>query len=81
MVTIQLPLDPETSAQLAFLAELWEQRKVEIALDLLKDSVSQKFKEHYDRKGRSLLSVNVEVKDSGGNVVSAGSFSWYIQKI
>ena len=40
-----------------------------------------KFKEHYDRKGRSLLSVNVEVKDSGGNVVSAGSFSWYIQKI
>jgi acyl-coenzyme A thioesterase PaaI-like protein len=39
-----------------------------------------KFKEHYDRKGRSLLSVNVEVKDTAGNVVSAASFSWYIQK-
>ena len=39
-----------------------------------------KFKEHYDRKGRSLLSVSVEVKDTGGNVVSAGRFRWYMQK-
>ena len=50
MVTIQLPLDPETSARLAFLAELWEQRKVEVALTLLRDSVSQKFNEHYNKK-------------------------------
>jgi len=40
-----------------------------------------KFREHYDRKGRSLISVDVEVKDAEGIVVSAGSFVWYIQKI
>ncbi len=50
MVTIQLPLDSETSAQLAFLAELQEQRKVEVALDLLKDSVARKFNEHYNKR-------------------------------
>jgi len=53
MVTIQLLLDPETSARLAFLAEMWEQRKVEVALDLLKDSVSRKFNEHCNKKATS----------------------------
>lgn len=40
-----------------------------------------KFREHYNRKGRALLSVNVEVKDTGGNVTSTGHFSWYVQKL
>lgn len=40
-----------------------------------------KFREQYDRKGRGLISVHVEVKDTAGEVVSAGNFSWYIQKI
>ena len=40
-----------------------------------------KFREQYARKGRGLVSVHVDVKDAGGKVVSAGSFSWYIQKI
>ena len=45
------------------------------------DKDIEKFWEQYERKGRGLISVHVEVKDAGGKVVSAGSFSWYIQKI
>ena len=66
MVTIQLPLDPETSAQLAFLAELREQRKVEVALDLLKDSVSQKFNEHYNEMADTKTTLQALLKTPPG---------------
>ena len=62
MVTIQLPLDPETSAQLAFLAELWEQRKVEVALYLLKDSVFQKFNEYYNEKTNTKTTLKMPLQ-------------------
>ncbi len=66
MVTIQLPLDPETSAQLAFLAELREQRKVEVALDLLKDSVSRKFSEHSNKQTNTQTTLQSSLKTSLG---------------
>lgn len=50
------------------------------AYALSTDKDIAKFREQYERKGRGLISVHVEVKDAGGNLVSAGSFSWYIQK-
>ena len=50
MPTIQLVLDRETSARLAFLAELKRKRKVDIAIDLLKGAVFQQYNEMVDTK-------------------------------
>ncbi len=43
MPTIQLVLDRETSARLAFLAEQMGKRKVDVAVDLLKRAVYQQY--------------------------------------
>ncbi len=43
MPTIQLVLDRETSARLAFLAERMGKRKVNVAIDLLKRAVFQQY--------------------------------------
>lgn len=45
MPTIQLILDRETSAKLAFLAERTGRRKVDVAIDLLTKVVSQEYKD------------------------------------
>ncbi len=45
MPTIQLLLDSETSARLAFLAERMGKRKAEVAIDLLKKEVFQQYKD------------------------------------
>lgn len=66
MVTIQLPLDSETSAQLAYLAELWEQRKVEVALYLLKDSVFQKFNEYRSEKTNPQTTLRMPLRTTLG---------------
>lgn len=47
MPTIQLVLDRKTSAILAYLAELWGKRKVDVAVDLLEKAVFQ----HYNGGG------------------------------
>ena len=66
MVTIQLPLDSETSAQLAFLAELQGQRKVDVALYLLKDSVFQKFNEYYNEKTNTTTILKMPLRTTIG---------------
>ena len=43
MPTIQLVLDRETSARLAFLAEWMSKRKVDVAIDLLEQAVFQQY--------------------------------------
>ena len=48
MVTIQLPLDPETSARLAFLAEHRGERKADVAVDLLKKAVYKAFNDLFN---------------------------------
>jgi len=44
------------------------------------DSV-QKFKEQILEKGRASISVNVDVKDEEGTVISTGIFNWLVQRI
>ena len=48
-------------------------------------SVSQQsavaFKQQFVKKGRSSISVEVEVRDSEGTIVLAGTFNWFVQGI
>ncbi len=39
------------------------------------------FTEQLSTKGRALIAVNVEVKDSDGLVTCMGVFNWFVQKI
>jgi acyl-coenzyme A thioesterase PaaI-like protein len=45
-----------------------------------KDDIN-KFKEQMNKKGRSLLTVNVHIKDLDNTLIFAGSFSWFIQSL
>jgi len=40
----------------------------------------EKFRENIIKKGRGIIEVNVELKDSKGNIVIIGEFTWFIQK-
>jgi acyl-coenzyme A thioesterase PaaI-like protein len=40
-----------------------------------------KFKSQLERKNRSSISVDVEVKDKEGTVTCVGTFNWYVQSI
>ena len=40
----------------------------------------EKFRENIIKKGRGVIGVNVELKDSKGNMVIIGEFTWFIQK-
>lgn len=40
-----------------------------------------KFTEQFAHKGRALITVDVDVKDTEGTVTSFGFFRWYIQNI
>lgn len=45
------------------------------------DKAVKKFKEQFDKKGRGLIEVNVDVKDIDGVLTTQASFSWFVQKI
>ena len=38
-----------------------------------------KFKDHFEKKGRASILVNVEIKDQEGVITSVGEFNWFIQ--
>jgi len=40
-----------------------------------------KFNEQFSKKGRALISVNVEIRDIEGSVTSTCNFNWFVQKI
>ena len=40
-----------------------------------------KFKEQFSKKGRSTLSVSVDIKDSEGVLTACSEFIWFVQKI
>ena len=40
-----------------------------------------KFNEQLSKKGRALISVKVEVKDTEGTVTCTGTYNWFVQKI
>jgi acyl-coenzyme A thioesterase PaaI-like protein len=45
------------------------------------DDAVSKFKEQFTRKGRSTISVNVEIKDSEDVVTCVSMFKWFVQSI
>lgn len=45
------------------------------------DDSLTKFKDQFARKGRSSISVSVEVKDHEGVITSVGVFNWFVQSV
>jgi acyl-coenzyme A thioesterase PaaI-like protein len=45
------------------------------------DEAISKFKDQFKKKGRSLISVNVEIKDSKNVVTCVSIFKWFVQSI
>ena len=41
----------------------------------------EKFRMQFERKGRGLLQVNVEVKDVNGVLTCQGVFTWFVQSL
>jgi acyl-coenzyme A thioesterase PaaI-like protein len=41
----------------------------------------EKFQKQFDKKGRSVVPVTVDIKDSDGVVVCSGKFGWFVQTL
>ena len=52
-----------------------------VAFASCSDENIAKFKEQFAKKGRSTLSVSVDVKDSEGVLTASSEFTWFVQKI
>ena len=45
------------------------------------DEAISRFREQFEKKGRSSISVNVELRDAEGVVTCTGVFNWFVQRI
>lgn len=45
-----------------------------------KEKALARFNQQFEKKGRALITIDVEVKDVDGVVTSKGNFVWYVQK-
>lgn len=54
-------------------------RKI-IASATISDEEMEKFNSRFERKGRSTITIDVEIKDIENTLISTASFLWYIQK-
>jgi len=45
------------------------------------DVVKEKFISLFERKGRGVISVNVELRDENGTITMLGEFTWFTQRI
>jgi acyl-coenzyme A thioesterase PaaI-like protein len=52
-----------------------------VAYPSVSAEVLSKFDEQISKKGRALISVDVQVKDVEGQVTCTGTFKWFVQKI
>ena len=52
-----------------------------VAFASCSDEYIAKFTEQFAKKGRSTLSVSVDVKDSEGVLTASSEFIWFVQKI
>jgi len=52
-----------------------------VAFAKCSDEDIEKFQTQFAKKGRSTLSVSVEVKDSDGVVTAISEFIWFVQKL
>ena len=46
-----------------------------------KEEDIEKFKTQYEKKGRALINVDVEVKDENDKISCQASFTWFIQSL
>jgi len=51
------------------------------ATSSIEDESVQKFNLQFEKKGRALITVSVEVKDSDGVLVCSGVFNWFVQSV
>ncbi len=51
------------------------------AFSSISDESHVKFKAQLSKKGRALITVNVEIKDQEGEITSIGIFNWFVQSI
>ncbi|WP_166642564.1 PaaI family thioesterase [Methylocaldum gracile] len=49
------------------------------AFPAVSEEAVSKFKEQFEKKRRSSITVDVEVRDSDGVVTSVGMFDWFVQ--
>lgn len=52
-----------------------------IAFGTVREDAVQRFRDQFARKGRSSITVDVEVKDAEGFVTCAGTFTWFVQSM
>jgi len=52
-----------------------------VAYASIDDTSLEKFKLHFDKKGRGSINVKVQIKDINEVLCSEGEFGWFIQKI
>ena len=51
------------------------------AFPSITDESISKFKEQFEKKGRSSITVDVTVKDLEENIVCTGAFNWFVQGV
>ncbi len=52
-----------------------------IARPSIREEVAIRFREQFEKKNRASIEVDVEVKDSDGSLVCAGTFNWFVQGV
>lgn len=52
-----------------------------IAYPSISDEEKEKFNSQFSRKGRSSITIDVELKDTEGTLTCITSYNWFIQKI
>ena len=52
-----------------------------IAYPSISDKEKEKFNSQFSRKGRSSITVDVELKDNEGTLTCITSYNWFVQKI
>ncbi len=50
-----------------------------VAEAMISEEAVEKFRQQFERKGRSTITVDVEVKDCEGSVTCAAVFNWFVQ--
>ncbi len=52
-----------------------------IARPSVSDEAMQTFRQQYDKKGRAMITVMVDVQDNNNEVTTSGEFTWFVQKL
>jgi len=45
------------------------------------DEAADSFMSQFDKKGRGLITVSVDIKDAGGTVTATAKYDWFVQSL